>query len=157
MVDVLEEETPCQWYKHDFLAEKQAGIAYSRGKTSFEKIHDEQILTGAEVLGPFKDDEEWELAKWLIKNVGHTAAEEFLKLPMVHVESPVVQMCLCLCLVPFHHLTNHLLSRLPIEPNPSIRISNSSMIKLMPFHRERVSTGNVTNLNTKATHLMRRI
>ncbi|KAK0232332.1 hypothetical protein EDD85DRAFT_793160 [Armillaria nabsnona] len=57
MVDVLEEETPCQWYKHDFPVEKQADIVYSRGKTSFEKIHNEQILTGAEVLGPFKDDE----------------------------------------------------------------------------------------------------
>ncbi|PBK87099.1 hypothetical protein ARMGADRAFT_939452, partial [Armillaria gallica] len=33
--------------------------------------------------GPFKDDEEWELAKWLIHNVGHNAAEEFLKLPII--------------------------------------------------------------------------
>lgn len=75
-----------QWYKHDFPEQRQAGIPHGQGKTSFERICDEQILHGAEVLGPFKDDEEWELAKWLIKNVGHNAAEEFLKLPMVSDE-----------------------------------------------------------------------
>ncbi|KAJ7129656.1 hypothetical protein C8R44DRAFT_830103 [Mycena epipterygia] len=44
---------------------------------------DDQILTGCEVLGPFADEEEWELAKWLIKNVGHNQTEAFLKLPIV--------------------------------------------------------------------------
>ncbi|KAJ7870405.1 hypothetical protein B0H13DRAFT_2556335 [Mycena leptocephala] len=42
-----------------------------------------EILKGAEVLGPFKDEAEWELAKWLIKHVGHTAADEFLKLSII--------------------------------------------------------------------------
>ncbi|PBK83199.1 hypothetical protein ARMGADRAFT_1048477 [Armillaria gallica] len=50
--------------------------------TNFEQIRDEQVLKGCEVLGPFKDDDEWELAKWLIHNVGHNVAEEFLKLPI---------------------------------------------------------------------------
>ena len=44
-------------------------------------IHD-QILKGQTVLGPFRDDE-WELAKWLIKNVGHNQADTSLKLPIV--------------------------------------------------------------------------
>ncbi|KAJ7693514.1 hypothetical protein B0H14DRAFT_3100718 [Mycena olivaceomarginata] len=35
------------------------------------------------VLGPFRDNDEWELAKWLIKHVGHTATQEFLKLPII--------------------------------------------------------------------------
>lgn len=61
----------------------EAGAVYGKSKTPFERIRDEEILKGAEVLGPFKDDEEWELAKWLIKNVGHTQAESFLKLPIV--------------------------------------------------------------------------
>ncbi|KAJ7219897.1 hypothetical protein B0H12DRAFT_1078497 [Mycena haematopus] len=52
-------------------------------KTVFEVIRDAEILTGAEVLGPFKDEAEWELAKWLIKHVGHTAADEFLKLSII--------------------------------------------------------------------------
>ncbi|KAJ7646307.1 hypothetical protein DFH06DRAFT_1270854 [Mycena polygramma] len=49
----------------------------------FEHIRDDQILTGCEVLGPYADEEEWELAKWLIKNVGHNQTESFLKLPIV--------------------------------------------------------------------------
>ncbi|KAJ7817000.1 hypothetical protein B0H13DRAFT_2242347 [Mycena leptocephala] len=48
--------------------------------TVFGEIRDEEILKGAEFLGPFKDEAEWELAKWLIKHVGNTAADEFLKL-----------------------------------------------------------------------------
>ncbi|KAE9385288.1 hypothetical protein BT96DRAFT_960766 [Gymnopus androsaceus JB14] len=51
--------------------------------TPFQKIRDEQVLQGAEVLGPFQSNEEWELAKWLIKNVGHNQAESFLKLPII--------------------------------------------------------------------------
>ncbi|KAJ6527329.1 hypothetical protein DFH09DRAFT_1328133 [Mycena vulgaris] len=35
------------------------------------------------VLGPFRDDEEWQLAKWLIKHVGHTATDDFLKLSII--------------------------------------------------------------------------
>ncbi|KAJ7723149.1 hypothetical protein B0H16DRAFT_1431101 [Mycena metata] len=60
------------------------GATYpEKGKTKFEEIRDEEILRGAEVLGPFRDEAEWELAKWLIKHVGHTAADEFLKLLII--------------------------------------------------------------------------
>ncbi|KAF7971991.1 hypothetical protein HWV62_19343 [Athelia sp. TMB] len=55
----------------------------ARAKTNFEMIRDTQILKGDEVLGPFESDDEWQLAKWLIKNVGHNQAEEFLRLPIV--------------------------------------------------------------------------
>ncbi|KAJ7483388.1 hypothetical protein FB451DRAFT_1439345 [Mycena latifolia] len=60
-----------------------AGATYGRGKTAFELIRDEEILTGGTVLGPFRDDDEWQLAKWLIKHVGHTATDEFLKLSII--------------------------------------------------------------------------
>ncbi|KAJ6609645.1 hypothetical protein B0H10DRAFT_1813384, partial [Mycena sp. CBHHK59/15] len=49
----------------------------------FELIRDDEILKGGTVLGPFRDDDEWQLAKWLIKHVGHTATEDFLKLSIV--------------------------------------------------------------------------
>ncbi|KAJ7716992.1 hypothetical protein B0H16DRAFT_1898115 [Mycena metata] len=62
---------------------RSAGATYGEGKTKFEIIRDEEILKGAEVLGPFKDEAEWELAKWLIKHVGHGAADEFLKLSII--------------------------------------------------------------------------
>lgn len=60
-----------------------AGATFSRSRTSFDLIRDDQVLHGAEILGPFKNDDEWQLAKWLIKNVGHNAADEFLKLAVV--------------------------------------------------------------------------
>ncbi|KAH7904475.1 hypothetical protein BJ138DRAFT_1019119, partial [Hygrophoropsis aurantiaca] len=44
---------------------------------------DEQVLRGAEIWGPFATNDEWELAKWLIKNVGHNQAENFLKLNII--------------------------------------------------------------------------
>ncbi|KAJ6470800.1 hypothetical protein C8R47DRAFT_988514, partial [Mycena vitilis] len=51
--------------------------------TSSERIRDDQVLAGYEILGPFADEEEWQLAKWLIKNVGHNKTESFLKLPII--------------------------------------------------------------------------
>jgi len=64
----------------EFPPEKLAGASYRSAKTSFDLIHDDQVLKGAEIWGPFDDEEEWQLAKWLVKNVGHNQAEEFLKL-----------------------------------------------------------------------------
>ncbi|KAF7378421.1 hypothetical protein MSAN_00268700 [Mycena sanguinolenta] len=71
-----------QWYKR-CDPKLAAGATYGKGKTAFERIRDEEILTPGVVLGPFRDDDEWQLAKWLIKHVGHTATEEFLKLPII--------------------------------------------------------------------------
>ncbi|KAF7367105.1 hypothetical protein MSAN_00970100 [Mycena sanguinolenta] len=76
-------EEPKELFERSFPSEYAAGATYGRTKTMFEHIRDDQILTGCEVLGPFQDEEEWELAKWLIKNVGHNQAEAFLKLPIV--------------------------------------------------------------------------
>ncbi|KAJ7429835.1 hypothetical protein B0H11DRAFT_1894852 [Mycena galericulata] len=70
-------------YEESFPSDRKAGATYGPSKTMFEHIRDDQILTGSEVLGPFADEEEWELAKWLIKNVGHNQTEAFLKLPII--------------------------------------------------------------------------
>ncbi|KAJ7081497.1 hypothetical protein C8R44DRAFT_905320 [Mycena epipterygia] len=71
-----------QWYRtHE--SKIGAGATYGTGKTVFQIIHDEEILKGGMVLGPFRDDDEWQLAKWLIKHVGHTATDEFLKLSII--------------------------------------------------------------------------
>jgi hypothetical protein len=61
------------------------GHAYRLGKTAFQSIRDELITESGEVqvFGPFKDNAEWELAKWLIKNVGHAQADALLKLSIV--------------------------------------------------------------------------
>jgi hypothetical protein len=58
-------------FEEPFPSKYMAGATYGRAKTMFEHIRDDQVLNGYEILGPFADEEEWELAKWLIKNVGH--------------------------------------------------------------------------------------
>ncbi|KAF8188308.1 hypothetical protein K438DRAFT_1907473 [Mycena galopus ATCC 62051] len=86
-MEVPDQEDRCtpedQWYSQSFPASRGAGKPYGPSKTLFEKIRDDQILMGCEILGPFADEEEWELAKWLIKNVGHSQTETFLKLPII--------------------------------------------------------------------------
>jgi hypothetical protein len=59
------------------------GHAYRLGRTVFQTIRDDQTIKNGGVLGPFKDDAEWELAKWLIKNVGHAQVDTLLKLSIV--------------------------------------------------------------------------
>ncbi|KAH9979692.1 hypothetical protein BJV74DRAFT_879402 [Russula compacta] len=44
--------------------------------TAFETLREEQIAAGL-------DEEEWELARWLIKEVSQTVTDKFLKLPIV--------------------------------------------------------------------------
>ncbi|EED80450.1 predicted protein [Postia placenta Mad-698-R] len=70
-------------YQTKQLSEKSAGLTYREAKLPFQAIRDEQVLQGADVFRPFESEEEWDLAKWLIKNVGHTQAEKFLKLPII--------------------------------------------------------------------------
>lgn len=81
-VDEVPDETaeyPRGCYLRSFPGEKSAGLTYGEAKLPFQAIHDEQVLQGADIFGPFESEEEWDLAKWLIKNVGHTQAEKFLK------------------------------------------------------------------------------
>ncbi|KAF7790601.1 hypothetical protein EIP86_001557 [Pleurotus ostreatoroseus] len=70
-------------YAQPFPQASDAGAVYGSAKTMFDLIRDDQVLKGAEVWGPFENDEEWQLAKWLIKNVGHNQAEEFLQLGII--------------------------------------------------------------------------
>ena len=76
---------PCheEIWDEDFPPEKRAGASIGSSKTLFETYRDQQVVQRAGMLGPFESEAEWELAKWLIKNVGHNQAEEFLKLPIV--------------------------------------------------------------------------
>ncbi|KAF7370021.1 hypothetical protein MSAN_00632100 [Mycena sanguinolenta] len=71
-------------WRRSFDPQSGAGATYGPAKTAFELIRDDEILTPGMVLGPFRDDDEWQLAKWLIKHVGHTATDEFLKLPIIN-------------------------------------------------------------------------
>ncbi len=81
--EVEDEDDPLKRYKLRFPIAHEAGKTKGSAKTAFEILRDDQVLHGGNIHGPFADEEEWELAKWLMKNVGHTQAEAFLKLPIV--------------------------------------------------------------------------
>lgn len=91
------DDNPRARWKQSYPAEQLAGAAYpGLSRTTFDVIRDEQIINHGEVLGPFKNDAECQLAKWakwLIQNVGHNQAEEFLKLAAVRT------LLLCPCFV----------------------------------------------------------
>ncbi|KAG6835260.1 hypothetical protein H0H93_003352, partial [Arthromyces matolae] len=53
------------------------------GSTKFEQWHERQRIAGQSEWAPFADLEEWELAQWLIKNVGQKSINEYLKLPII--------------------------------------------------------------------------
>lgn len=86
-VEDVQDSDESRRFIESYPMQQAAGAPFGTSRTSFESIRDDQILHGAEILGPFKNDQEWELAKWLIKNVGHNAAEEFLKLAVVSLSS----------------------------------------------------------------------
>ncbi|KIM76445.1 hypothetical protein PILCRDRAFT_43985, partial [Piloderma croceum F 1598] len=49
-------------------------------KMLFEEIRETQEAMCKPPMAPFLDEEEWELARWLVKNVTKTATDEFLKM-----------------------------------------------------------------------------
>jgi hypothetical protein len=50
------------------------------GKTIFEEILEDQLGKKESPWAPFAHKDEWELARWLAKNVNQRATEEFLKM-----------------------------------------------------------------------------
>lgn len=54
-----------------------------KGETMFEQWRKENDEAQREHFFPFASEDEWELAVWLIQNVGHNKIEEFLKLKVV--------------------------------------------------------------------------
>ncbi|KAH9839785.1 uncharacterized protein C8Q71DRAFT_703179 [Rhodofomes roseus] len=49
----------------------------------FEKWREEREAAGVDEWAPFQDQEEWELFRWLIKTVGQTNIDDFLKLSII--------------------------------------------------------------------------
>ena len=72
-----EEAGGCQrWAKEFDGAAEELG----EGKTLFEEIRESQEAMREPPMSPFLDEEEWELARWLMKNVNQTATDNFLKM-----------------------------------------------------------------------------
>ncbi|KAG1889977.1 hypothetical protein F4604DRAFT_1876673 [Suillus subluteus] len=52
------------------------------GQTGFERYQRYKEGEGEDEWAPFCNEEEWGLAEWLVKNLGQTKTDEFLKLPI---------------------------------------------------------------------------
>jgi len=57
-------------------------------KTKFETLLEEQTVGGKQPWEPFASREEWELAMWLLTNVGQKATDDYLKLRNMSKRSP---------------------------------------------------------------------
>ncbi|KAJ6564234.1 hypothetical protein B0H19DRAFT_1258700 [Mycena capillaripes] len=62
--------------------ESEAGIPIRRAHTLFEQMRENQKQEGESQFSPFVGSDEWELARWLSKNVSQTATDEYLELPI---------------------------------------------------------------------------
>ena len=54
-----------------------------KGKTRFQQWQEEKSLHGENNWAPFENQKEWDLAQWLMKNVGQKSIDEYLKLPII--------------------------------------------------------------------------
>jgi hypothetical protein len=76
---------PAEWSRYSEAYPGTAGtpISPTREKTHFEEIQNAEGTNGPWGDGCFQSEEEWEVAKWLLRNAGHNQIDKFLKLPMV--------------------------------------------------------------------------
>ena len=71
-------------YIEKFPKEYLAGATWGDCKPLYEYLDEEQKREGGSRWGPFEDEDEWQLADWLIRNVGQKQMDIFLKLPIVN-------------------------------------------------------------------------
>ncbi|KAI0685467.1 hypothetical protein BC835DRAFT_1309994 [Cytidiella melzeri] len=76
------ESEPNFVYVRRFLLGKQVGKIYSEAKPLFQCVLEQQKREQKHIHGPFGNQEEWDLAKWLVRNVCQNDTDEFLRLPI---------------------------------------------------------------------------
>ena len=83
-VKEVEDEEVAGRYGRDYDLDEVAH-PLGGGQTAFERLRGEQTEAGlgSKPWAPFEDEEEWDLAQFLIKEVSQTAADQFLKLSIV--------------------------------------------------------------------------
>jgi len=81
--EVPDKETYPESHIEYFPEDRKAGAGWGYDVPLFECIRREQEESGTLWWGPFDSEEEWELAEWLIRNVGQKQTDTFLKLPIV--------------------------------------------------------------------------
>ncbi|KAK6995614.1 hypothetical protein R3P38DRAFT_3329919 [Favolaschia claudopus] len=80
--EVMDEDDPRNIKRFVESFPGDAAQTFGRGETVFEQIRRAQADAGESQYSPFLDEEEWELASWLSKNVSQTATDAYLKLPI---------------------------------------------------------------------------
>jgi hypothetical protein len=78
-----EEESKSTYYIEEFPQNLGAGAVWGEEIPFFEKLRLKQEEDGSSRWGPFEDQDEWELAQWLIRNVGQKQLDGFLNLNIV--------------------------------------------------------------------------
>ncbi|TCD63835.1 hypothetical protein EIP91_004902 [Steccherinum ochraceum] len=61
----------------------EVATVFGKGLTAFEEWRKQNAESKRCRYAPFKDAEEWEMARWMVLNLGANQVEEFLKLRMV--------------------------------------------------------------------------
>ena len=77
-------------YIENFLEENMASVTWGQSKPLFECIDDDQKRGGGPCWGPFEDEDEWQLAEWLIRNVSQRQTDNFLRLPIIRILSSII-------------------------------------------------------------------
>ena len=71
------------YYIEEFPEHLGAGVVWGEELPFFEKLRQDQELNGSSRWGPFEDQDEWELATWLVRNTGQNQINSFLDLNIV--------------------------------------------------------------------------
>ncbi|KAG1816422.1 uncharacterized protein BJ212DRAFT_1446949 [Suillus subaureus] len=82
MIEDVEAEnlyTPDVDFSHEDIAPRHG---LGEGETRFERHRREQQQGGEDPWSPSEDAEEWGLVQWIVKNLGQTRTDKFLKLPI---------------------------------------------------------------------------
>ena len=73
-------------YPGDYTAE-----ILGKGKTRFQRWQEEKKSKGENDWAPFENQKEWDLARWLMRNVGQKSIDEYLKLPIISLATHLKQ------------------------------------------------------------------
>ncbi|KAG2338903.1 hypothetical protein BDR05DRAFT_1040661 [Suillus weaverae] len=78
-IEEVEDEDHTQYFEQC----AGAGQTLRKGQTGFERFQQYKEGMGEDQWAPFYDGEEWGLAEWLVKSLGQTQTDDFLKLPIL--------------------------------------------------------------------------
>ena len=81
--ETRDEDEESLHYVEEFPRNLGAGAIWGEKVPFFEKLRLEQMKNGYSQWAPFEDRDEWELAEWLIRNIGQKQTDAFLNLNIV--------------------------------------------------------------------------